>query len=266
MEIEIKSNKEESFKDTINLLLWGVSGVGKTTLAATLPNPLFLMFDTNGSLSLKFLKKEVLTLDMNTIDSKFIKNAYGNISDPLGIKKIIEKYGIKSIILDSATSFEPHIQKYSTETTSKAEFDMPTLQSYQKKFIALQEIIKNTCAFCTHNNLNFCCIAHEAPLVKDDMTGMVYKTFSMTGKLPSIIPSYFDEVWYMSEINSKKYLKFKQDLKVFPMKTRLFDTSLCDNLLWEYDLNNPNEDEEIGSWIKTQTKQKINSKGKIEKC
>jgi hypothetical protein len=259
--VELTTNKTME-KESCNILLWGKAGVGKTTLASTSEKPLFLMFDTNGDLSLKFVDNEVSILRYNEFNKVMVQNACGNVDDPFGIKKLIIEKGFKTIVLDSLSSLERHVEKYSVDTTAKAEFDQPTLQSYQKRFIVIREVINKLCMFANMNKLNFICIAHEGTPVKDEFTGFVTTSLLIGGKMPATLPNMFDEIWYMQEKNQTRELLLRGNPRLFPMKTRMFDVEKYDIIKWNYDIKKPDPKLEIKSW-KSENKLKLNEKGEI---
>ena len=87
----------------INMLLWGKSGTGKTTLAATAPGTkLWINFDPEGTMSVAH-RDDIQVLDLsgdkNSVVEEFKKD------DPLKLSKAINEMEIDTIVVDSLSTY-----------------------------------------------------------------------------------------------------------------------------------------------------------------
>src|SRR6186713_907657 len=108
--IDVKSLAET--EQRFSLLLWGLAGCGKTTLAASAPGrKLLINFDPDGPVSLG-ARDDIVLIDLS--GERFgIVDAFKLDDDPLlplgekkyRLSKIIEELEISTVIVDSVTAF-----------------------------------------------------------------------------------------------------------------------------------------------------------------
>jgi len=191
-------------KDTeltkINALVYGPSGIGKTTSLRTLPEKgTTLVIFERGSLPLRYNNFNVLRPD----DWMDIVNLAGIISNPgdaNDIRKVLK--GTDTLVIDSlsamAEACQAHIigvsrKELLKERDAKAEKpkgiydDLMTMEDwgvYRKR-------MKTVCeAFCSAP-VNFVATCLDA-LVEDKITGKVMQMLNLGGKTASEVPAYFD--------------------------------------------------------------------------
>lgn len=186
--------------DTI--LLYGVSGSGKTTLIGRMAqherySPIYM---ADWDLRLTALRA--------SLDPSIFKNIYydefrdktiggeaytslENISRNL--PKLDEKYKVhfKTIIIDSGTFAMDGIMARVLTLAGKSPKDAPTLPNYMDQQSALRDLIQRFTSCGRH----FVFTCHENT-DKDEVTGRMFKTLSLTGKSAEKTPGYFNELWH----------------------------------------------------------------------
>lgn len=234
---------------TMNILLWGEPGAGKTRLASTAPGKkLFLMFDANGDTTITQSKYESDCLvykaykDLNT---DIVKSGYNSFDNPFGIAQFCKENGINTVIFDSTTSYDALALKYAVKEVKDATIDKPSLMGYGIRNTAVQEAINNLIAFCSKNNMNLVVIAHSSPPEKDETTGGMSQTLMLGGKLPTIIPSKFDEVWYLDKRGAEYFIVLSSNRKIKPMKTRMFPANVPE---FQWKLDEKTDKHTIAEW------------------
>ena len=228
-------NTNELKNTNTSILVWGAAGVGKTTLASTLPKPiLFLMFDPNGASTLRHADGNIKVVDITDFNPAFIKGFYGNTISPFGeeLTNYIIDNEIKSIVVDSITALDNHCMDYAIKVSKTTKY-APGLQGYGCRATALKEVINNICLFCKSKNIDIMFTAHQSGWTKDEMTGYLVQEIAIGGKVPVSLPSIFDEIWYLADENNKKVIYTKSTVKFSPMKSRMFDCTESGFYIWD---------------------------------
>ena len=100
--------------------------------------------------------------------------------------------GPKTVALDSLTFMEKSIASRVLMMNGKPSTAPLELQHYKIIIAQLEDFVSKLCAL----DCNVIVTAHE-DLDKDELTGNVTRGIRVVGKaLPSILPGYFNEVWY----------------------------------------------------------------------
>jgi len=191
------ANTKKLIKNVRRVLLYGPSGTGKTTLASTFPNPVFVDLD-DGMLSLE--GQDITYYTLNSHPS----------SDPDLIKMIGEKLAISddayaksvevieqlcntftekdTLVIDSIT----FLNDYALATVLASENQKkPRIQDWG----AAQKLIESIVSNINFADCNIVVIAHEQ-FVKDDESGFISWLPMTIGKLATKLPIYFDEVYH----------------------------------------------------------------------
>ena len=91
----------EDTVDRITGLIWGPSGAGKTTLAATAPGrKLFISFDPDGTSSLLGWPN-VVVADLSSANASIVEQ-FKSAQNPLNLNAYIEQFD--TVIIDSLTT------------------------------------------------------------------------------------------------------------------------------------------------------------------
>ena len=109
MEIKFGNFSATSVVDVpqrMNMLIWGASGCGKTTLASTAPGKkLWILFDPDGTTSLLDVKNrdEIQVIDLSKCDCNIIAQLAAE--NCMGLDKILtDNPEIETVVLDYVTT------------------------------------------------------------------------------------------------------------------------------------------------------------------
>ena len=188
----------------LKILLYGLSGSGKTCFATSLPTPM-LMLDFDGKADSAAMYHRADNERLKQID---VRNLAVSLSQsPLAeLEKIIhtelipqQKAGtmkFKTLILDSITTFSSQTLKYIVDSNPgikrvlTKQGQQPGMQDFgilKREFARLiPGIISLPC--------NVVMLGHIST-EKDDVTGEIIRGPSMDGSFAKDLPIYFKEVW-----------------------------------------------------------------------
>lgn len=245
---------EEVPNKRMTMLIWGPSGVGKTTLACTAPGKkLLICFDFDGEDSVSWwddVDVEVLSAVPNAFMEK---NKSQN--NPLGLADKMKNYD--TIIVDSLTNVSFKALMLGVDTTKNATAERPGLQAYGVRNALVIQLVKNMLAFTSKYNKHCIFIAHEdAPQVDDN--GVVQLiTLSLGGKLADPVALDISEVWNMSSPGAGRSprIMIRPARNKKPCKTRMFQTNGDVEFDWIFNADEPTEkgnmriDDWFNQWV-----------------
>jgi len=216
------------------MVIWGPSGAGKTTLAATAPRPiLWINFDPDGTSSLMD-QEDILIADFSMENpNKVVTFKHENSG---GIKQVLEDHPeIKTVVFDSVTSFNEMALKHGITEVRGATMEAPTLQGYGRRnsytMQAIMSVIRTTGAV----NKHVIFIAHEDVPKQDELTGAMMVSILVGGKMQSEIPIKLSEVWHLQDTGKKRLIAIRSSRLRKPMKSRMFETSGNSEFTWNFD-------------------------------
>jgi len=203
----------------MSTIIWGPSGAGKTTLAATAPRPiLWVNFDPDGTSSLMD-QKEILIADFANEKANIVEK-FKNESCA-GLRDMLETSDVKTIVFDSITSFNEMALKQGVALTNGASMEAPTLQGYMKRNSFTMQGVMNVIKLTASKNINLIFIAHEDAPQKDEITGQMLVSILVGGKLQSEIPIKLSEVWHLEDDGKKRKITIRANRLKKPMKSRI---------------------------------------------
>lgn len=237
MEISIGGvEKSTNSVKRLSLVLWGPAGMGKTTLACTMPGRKALInFDPDGPASIPpalLESGEVTVFDLSGKDDAFF--ARFKDSDPLGLEKTFDHFD--SYITDSLTSITERTLARGINVTKGATIERPSPGAYMARNNLAINYIRNKLQITARADKHVCFIAHEgAPQTNDDGALLGY-TMSLGGQLPSQTALRINECWPMFEDgkNRKMIICRKSRLRD-PAKSRMFDVTKSTEFEWKFD-------------------------------
>ena len=230
----------------MSMVIWGPSGAGKTTLAATAPGPiLWVNFDPDGTSSLGD-REDILIADFSMDNPNVVmKFKHDNCA---GVKQLLDEHPeIQTVVFDSLTSFNEMSLKHGITEVKGASMEMPTLQGYGRRnsytMQGVMSFIKATGAFNKHCIV----IAHEDAPQKDDLTGAMMVSILVGGKMQSEIPIKLSEVWHLLDTGKDRKITVRSSRLRKPMKSRMFKMDESSDFNWSYDAESW-EGEGIKEW------------------
>ena len=191
MPINLKDTKiDQDF--ILRCLIYGVSGAGKTTLAATFPQPIF-MFDLDHKF--KCLVGKGIDIDIESFDAGNKEAAGKEYARLLKLWKEIKtnpKY--KTVIFDSLSMLDGMVQRWCLDQAGKSSLVVPDIQlwghikdHYQFLFSELNH---------PSWKKNIIVTAHEDYVVEEE--SKVHQVLPLIStKIRSVLPMYFEETYYI---------------------------------------------------------------------
>ena len=186
----------ERFQQTrrkANILLCGEVGVGKTVALATAPPPVLVdSFDPGGLQSISKEIAEGIVIPDTRYESEDPRHptAYKlweqTFNDRLQ-RGVFEHVGTYAI--DSQTNWSEALLHAILQKDGKAG-SIPTQQEYLRQIVALKSILRSVVTL----PCNVVLVAH-LETIKDELTGAIESLPMVVGKMKTILPSFFDEVW-----------------------------------------------------------------------
>lgn len=215
----------------MSMLLWGPSGVGKTTLACTAPGKkLLVLFDPDGDASVAH-RDDVDVLDLSSSKNSIVE-LFKSQDNPLALGKVIAEYD--TVIVDSLSSAQ-HISVMHAVTQYKgATIERPSLQGFGARNALITQLCKNVIKLSKKHGKHCIFIAHEgSPDYSDE--GIVREiTFALGGQLKTSAPVDFSECWYVEDTGKVRRIAIRPCRQRKPMKSRMMVTSDAPEFTWKH--------------------------------
>ena len=190
--------------DRLKILLYGLSGSGKTCFAASMPLPiLYLDFDGKIDSAAHFFhadKERLDHIDVRNLSQKFTDSPIAELERIIKEELIPqEKSGnmkFRTLVLDSITTFSSQTLKYIVDTNPgikrviTKQGQQPGMQDFGILKREFSKLIPNILAL----PCNIVMLGH-IETDKDDITGEIIRGPSMDGSFSKDLPIYFKEVW-----------------------------------------------------------------------
>ena len=248
--MEIKVEQPTDALSRLTMILWGESGCGKTTLAATAPGKkLWLLFDPDGDMSIRHLPDwSRINFTTNT-PSEIMRSA--NDIDPFGIATILNDYD--TLVFDSLTKFSEIALRYAVTQPQasgarfRATYEAPGIAGYGLRNSYVGSLISNLLRVTGKLNKNLILITHERDGDIDDQGRIVSVKMMLGGQLPNVTSKDISEVWHMRDQNGKRHIAIRPERLRSPMKSRMFDMTSATSFEWRYNANKQ-EGQTLADW------------------
>lgn len=226
-------NKVGELSPLIFALIWGPSGAGKTTLAATLPGrKLLINFDPGGYGSVAD-RDDIDVADYSSVGSD-VAEQFKTDANPLGIRNTVELYD--SYIVDSLTTVGELTVDRGIKLTKGATVERPSPGAYGARNALILKLVSNMLKFASSHGKHIAFIAHQGAPVSNEEGSVVSLPMYLGGQLPSQTSLRFSEVWALYDLpSSGKHIGIRPCRMREPMKSRMFDTRTEYEFPWTYD-------------------------------
>jgi hypothetical protein len=244
-----------------NALIWGDSGVGKSTLASTAPGQkLWVQFDHQGITSIAN-RSDLHLLDFSGESASTTMIQFQNV-DPYGIGKFLHfNPGVETVVVDSMTALAHMALVYGvTKAGGRSNIDVPGIQGYGVRNNIMRRVAVSLLQTCAANNRNLIMTTHEGSPDKEETTGNITSiTMALSAGIANDVSLRFNEVWFMKDDGRQRTIYVRPWGVYKPMKTRMFMAEKQASFRWDYDADTLQGDG-IAEWW---TEWKLNGGRKI---
>lgn len=249
------------------LLLWGPSGAGKTTYAATAPgDKLWLSFGDQEHVSVQHRADvHVVKLYDQSLEELF---KHGQSDNPFGLDQFLAaNTQFETVVVDSITAVAYRaLQKAVLVSKTGAgrgftpTMEAPGIAAYGGRNAIVLEVLTGLLRVTAKHNCNIVCTAHEDDPTTVQVNGqdvIEYISIMLGGKIVNNTAWRLSEIWYMSQEETGDKLRrlaVRPTRKRRPMKTRMFRNDMDAEFKVRYDAEKPDKGQTtltsiIDQWI-----------------
>lgn len=184
------TNTKDNDTNFLKILVYGDSGVGKTSLAKTIKEPTLIISSEAGLLCLKDASIDVVDISQGD-DGKMIPKE-GRIERLGQVYRFLQTDECKKylwLVLDSLTEISQNAVEM---LQAKYPGSGDALKLYGENYKIMRGLIKN---FRDLPGVNV--VFTALPATIQDENSRRFTSISMVGKMSHAIPAFFDEVFYM---------------------------------------------------------------------
>lgn len=232
----------------MSVLIWGPSGFGKSTLAATMPGrKCWLSFDPDGTAVIAQLP-DVTVYDFAKASDSVI--AKMTTPDGFGLSRVMNHFD--SFIVDSTTSISERTLDRGILKTKGATIERPSPGAYMARNNVLMAFVRDVLLQTAKHMKHVCFIAHEGAPQLSDEGNVINYTLALGGQLPNAMAIRINEVWACFETTrNEKYILVRKARLRSPAKSRMFITTSKDvEFQWKFNPEdwNHNQGMRISDW------------------
>lgn len=242
MELEIPGLKARSPSayQRMSMMLWGNSGCGKTTLAATMPgHKLWLLFDPDGDAAVSD-RDDVSVFDFSDKPASMVERF--KQENCAGIEKVLtDNPDITTVVVDSVTSFGELALEHGVvhalqhRPKEKPSIEDPGFAGYGRKNTWTRYMVMNLARLTARLDRHIIFIAHEDMPQKDKEGNVVAISIMLGSSLNEQVPIKLSEIWWMQDTGKERRLAIRPVRSRRPMKSRMFVTDDKPEFVCDYD-------------------------------
>lgn len=233
--VEVK--KVEQQPKRLNLMLWGMSGIGKTLFASTAPGKkLWLSFDPDGLSTLNFApeKENIETVDLSKSNYSIVRQ--GCNENCFGIEMYLRDNTFDTVVFDSATTYLDLCLRLGIEGIKNATMELPSMAGYAKKNSYFKQTMINLIRLTGKYNKHLIIIAHQDNGKMDEIGNLIEIAPMIGGSNGQSIAIMLSEIWFLGNFNGKRKVMFAPFSTYKLMKSRMIDLDKCKQIEWNYNL------------------------------
>lgn len=244
--VTITTPSAENMK--LMVLVWGDSGAGKTTLAATAPgHKLFILLDPGGDLSLT--DREDISIMNLSAETPTRMMAQFRAADPYGLSKILAaEPRYETVVIDSMTALAYAALQNAVSANARSTIEQPGIHGYGYRNASVLAATVAIMRVCQTHNRNLILITHEDSSDRNDQGTVQSVTMSLSAGVANQVSLRFNETWWLSDTGTERRIAIRPCRLRKPMKTRMF-LSDKPEFVWRYDTET-GEGEGIATWFK----------------
>ena len=243
--MELKIEKPSDTLSRLSMIIWGDSGAGKTTLAATAPGrKLWLLLDPDGDMSIRNMPDWHRINLSKESPIEIVKE--GVKPEPYGITSLLADFD--TVVVDSLTKFSEHALQYAVRVAPKSSIEQPGLNGYGLRNICVSSLISNMLRVTGSLNKNIIFITHEKDADRNNDGAIISVGMLLGGQLPNITSKDISEVWNLRDQGGIRHIAIRPERFRSPMKSRMWSTSgTTTSFAWKYN-SETNEGATISKW------------------
>ena len=232
----------------MNVLVWGDSGCGKTTLASTAPgHKLWVQFDPQGVTSIAN-RDDFVAIDLSGSSATQTMMEF-NRPDPYGLGRyMIDHPQIGTVVFDSVTALAQLALVYAVSRAGgNSNIDVPGMNGYGVRNNVMRRVVVSILQLCAQHEKHLILITHEGAPDKDKDGNTIATTMSLSNNLANDVSLRFNEVWWMKDTGLTRTIYVRPWGVYKPMKTRMFAPGNLTHFVWNYDADTQTGDG-INEW------------------